>query len=99
METTDSLADRFNRTGLSRWVNSDPGRAFRLCAGAAFLTAGFLLRDSAAGIALMAWSAVPLSAGVFNLCWISAVLGGPVRSEAIRAQQASTPGSYAHEVS
>lgn len=99
MATAGSLADRFNRTGFSRWVNSGTGRAFRLGAGAAFLTAGWVLRDSGVGIALMAWSVVPLSAGLFNLCWISAVLGGPVRSEAIRAQQASSRAPYAYEVS
>ncbi len=85
--TDTSLAARFNRTGFSRWVNSRAGRLFRLSAGVAFLVVGLLLRDSALGIALMAWSVVPLSAGTFDLCWISAVLGGPVRSATIRAQQ------------
>jgi len=80
-------ADRFNQTGFSRWINSSPGRAFRLAAGTAFLVTGFALRDSTLGIVLMAWSVVPLSAGAFNLCWISGVLGGPVRSREICAQQ------------
>lgn len=78
-------ADRFNQTGFSRWINSAPGRAFRLTAGTAFLVTGLVLRDSTLGIVLMAWSVVPLSAGIFNLCWISAVLGGPVRSREICA--------------
>lgn len=78
-------ADRFNETGFSRWINSGAGRAFRLAAGTAFLVTGFALRDSTLGIVLMAWSVVPLSAGAFNLCWISAVLGGPVRSREICA--------------
>jgi len=80
-------AARFNSTGFSRFVNSPAGRIFRLVAGTSFLTAGILLRHSPVGIALMAWSVVPLSAGFFNLCWISAVLGGPVSSMKIRAQQ------------
>ncbi|TCJ29905.1 DUF2892 domain-containing protein [Nocardioides jejuensis] len=86
--TCPSLAERFNCTGFSRWVNSPTGRGFRLTAGTTFLVVGFLLRDSGLGIALMAWSVVPLSAGAFNLCWISAVLGGPLRSMTIRQQQA-----------
>ncbi len=89
-----SIADRFNQTRFSRWVNSGRGRAFRLTAGTAFLVVGFVLRESPVGIALMAWSVVPLSAGIFNLCWISAVLGGPVRSAEICAaqrQRASAP--------
>lgn len=83
-------ADRFNQTGFSRWINSDSGRAFRLAAGTAFLVTGLALRDSTLGLALMAWSVVPLSAGLLNLCWISAVLGGPVRSREICAQQRMT---------
>lgn len=78
-----TIADRFNQTGFSRWINSSPGRAFRLTAGTAFLLTGFVLRDSTLGVVLMAWSVVPLTAGVFNLCWISAVLGGPLRSAEI----------------
>lgn len=78
-------AERFNQTGFSRWINSGPGRAFRLTAGTAFLVVGFALRGSPVGVALMAWSVVPLSAGLFNLCWISAVLGGPLRSSEICA--------------
>ncbi|GGO90762.1 hypothetical protein GCM10011584_23300 [Nocardioides phosphati] len=85
-------ADRFNETGFSRWINSGAGRAFRLAAGTAFLVTGFALRDSTLGIVLMAWSVVPLSAGAFNLCWISAVLGGPVRSREIcAARRAPAP--------
>lgn len=80
-----SAAERFNCTGFSRWINSGQGRAFRLTAGAAFLTAGVLVGGSPLGIALMAWSVLPLSAGAFDLCWISAALGGPVRGTAIRA--------------
>ncbi|MDO7868503.1 hypothetical protein [Nocardioides jiangxiensis] len=91
LERPHSLAHRFNCTGFSRWVNSPAGRAFRLAAGTTFLTVGFLLRGSPVGIALMAWSLVPLSAGAFNLCWISAVLGGPLRSSTIREAQVAAP--------
>lgn len=87
MATGPGLADRFNGTGFSRWVNSGPGRAFRLSAGAAFLTAGVLVGGSPLGVALMAWSILPLTAGTFDVCWISAALGGPMRGDAIRARQ------------
>jgi hypothetical protein len=33
----------------------------------------------------MAWSALPLSAGALDLCYISAVLGGPISGAKIRA--------------
>ena len=79
------LHEAFNRTGLSRFVNSAAGRGFRLAAGVAFLAAGLLFRHHPLGVAALIWSVFPLSAGIFDLCWVSAVLGGPIRSCDIRA--------------
>ncbi len=80
-------ADRFNATGFSRWVNGAAGRTFRLVAGAAWLTFGLLFLDHWWGIAAAVWSFFPLSAGLLDLCWISAALGGPLRSRTIRVAQ------------
>ena len=82
-----SLAQRFNATGFSRWVNGPSGRAFRLLAGAAWLGFGLVFLGHWWGIAAMAWSVLPLSAGIFDVCWISAALGGPLRGKSIRAGQ------------
>ena len=82
-----SPAQRFNATGFSRWVNGPSGRAFRLLAGAAWLAVGLMFLGQWWGIAAMAWSVLPLSAGVFDVCWISAALGGPLRGKSIRAGQ------------
>lgn len=82
-----SLAERFNAGGFSRWVNGPGGRAFRLVAGAAWLTLGLMFLDQGWGIAAVAWSVLPLSAGILDLCWISAALGGPLRSRTIRTGQ------------
>ena len=82
-----SLAQRFNATGFSRWVNGPSGRAFRLLAGAAWLAFGLVFLGQWWGIAAMAWSVLPLSAGIFDVCWISAALGGPLRGKSIRAGQ------------
>jgi len=83
-----SLADRFNASGFSRWINGPAGRAFRLIAGTAWLVVGLVFHDHAWGNAAMAWSVLPLSAGIFDVCWFSAMLGGPLRGKAIRAAQA-----------
>ena len=83
-----SLAERFNATGFSRWVNGSGGRAFRLVAGTAWLAFGLLFLGHWWGVAAVAWSVLPLSSAVFDLCWISAALGGPLSSKAIRAGQA-----------
>jgi hypothetical protein len=83
-----SVAERFNATAFSRWVNGPAGRAFRLVAGAAWLALGLVFLEHWWGIVAMAWSVLPLSAGIFDVCWISAALGGPLSSRTIRAAQA-----------
>ncbi len=78
--------DSFNRSGFSRFINSRAGRVFRLVAGSAFLVVGFLFRHHTLGIVSIAWSFFPLSAGGFDWCYISAVLGGPLSGAKIRAR-------------
>ena len=85
------LADRFNATGLSRWLNSGTGRAFRFGAGLAFVAVGLVLHGHAVGLAALAWGVFPLSAGLLDICWVSAALGGPLSGLAIRARQGVVP--------
>jgi hypothetical protein len=80
-------ADAFNESGFSRFINSGAGRVFRVVAGLGFLALGARLRDRAVGKAALAWSVFPLSAGGLDLCFISAVLGGPLRGAKIRDAQ------------
>lgn len=82
-----SVADRFNQTAFSRFINGGNGRIFRLAAGACFAGAGVILLPSPLGVGLLAWSVLPLSAGLFDVCWISAVLGGPLAGTRIRECQ------------
>ena len=82
-----SLAERFNATGFSSWINGPRGRAFRLVAGTAWLVVGLVFHDHWWGVAAMAWSVLPLTAGIFDVCWFSAMLGGPLRGNPIRAAQ------------
>jgi hypothetical protein len=74
----------FNRSLLSRFLNSSAGRIFRLSAGAGFLIVGYVYRHHALGVLSMAWSVFPLTAGAFDICYISAVLGGPLSGAKIR---------------
>jgi len=83
-----SMHEGFNRSGFSRFINSPPGRIFRLVAGAGFLVLGYVYRDHPLGLASMVWSVLPLSAGAFDLCYISAVLGGPLSGAKIRGGSA-----------
>ena len=78
------IAEAFNRSGFSRFINSPAGRAFRLIAGATFVVVGYVFRHGALGLLSMAWGILPLSAGAFDLCYISAALGGPLSGARIR---------------
>ena len=60
-------------------------------AGTGFLAAGLILRSQPLGWAALAWSVLPLSAGAFDLCYISAALGGPLSGARIRAAHCVRP--------
>ena len=79
-----SMHEAFNRSGFSQFINSRAGRVFRLVAGTAFLVVGYLYRGHTIGVVSMAWSVLPLSAGAFDLCYVSALLGGPLSGTKIR---------------
>ena len=78
------MAESFNHSGFSRFLNSSGGRVFRTLAGAAFLIVGFLYRHETLGVLSMVWGLFPLSAGVLDICYISVALGGPLSGKKIR---------------
>ena len=78
--------ERFNRSRFSRFLNSSAGRIFRLVAGMGFLAVGYVYRGHALGVLSMVWSVFPLSAGALDICYISAVLGGPLSGAKIRSK-------------
>ncbi len=84
--------ERFNHSSFSHFMNSTAGRAFRLVAGTAFLGLGYAYRDHTLGLVSMAWSVLPLSSGALDLCFISALLGGPVSGRRIRETQLTESG-------
>lgn len=73
-----SIAETFGRSGVARFINSPVGRLARVVAGVALITWGYTRRDSTMGLVLMAVGLVPLAAGIFDLCLVSALLGGPI---------------------
>ena len=80
-----STQETFNHSAFSRWINSPAGRAFRLLAGTGFLVTGLANRHRPLGRLALAWSALPLSAGALDVCYLSALLGGPLSGARIRA--------------
>lgn len=81
------FATRFNQTAFSAWLNGDSGRTFRIVAGVLFLIVGATFRDEWWGLAMVLWGVLPLSAGAFDICYISAALAGPLKGAEIRDQQ------------
>jgi Protein of unknown function (DUF2892) len=83
--------ESFNQAGFSRFLNGPAGRGFRIVAGLGFLAVGYVNRGHALGVLSMAWGVLPLSAGVFDICYISALLGGPLSGAKIRARYKTGP--------
>ena len=86
------LAEAFNQTAFSRFINSPAGRIFRFAAGTGFLVVGYMFRDHPLGMVSMLFSILPLSAGAFDVCYLSALLGGPLSGAKIRESQHHPPG-------
>jgi len=74
-----TIAESFGRSGFAHFINSPAGRLVRIIAGIGLMTWGYTQRDSTAGIVLMVVGLVPLAAGTYSLCLISALLGGPIK--------------------
>ena len=73
-----SSSEAFNRSGLSRFINSSAGRIFRMLAGAGFPVIGYLFRDHTLGMISMLWSVFPLSAGGVRHLLCQCGLGWPI---------------------
>ena len=89
------IAEDFNRSAFSHFINSPAGRIFRAIAGLGFLVLGFAFRENVLGLVSMVWSFFPLSAGAFDICYMSVLLGGPLSGKRIRSKYnaESRPGS------
>jgi hypothetical protein len=79
--------ESFNQSGFSKFLNSLAGRILRLVVGIGFFVVGYMYRNHALGVISMVWGILPLSAGAFDICYISAVLGGPLSGKKIRSKE------------
>ncbi len=83
------ISQSFNQSGFGRFINSPAGRTFRVIAGVGFIILGFAFREHTLGIVSIVWGFLPLTAGAFDVCYVSAALGGPLSGAKIRATTAS----------
>jgi hypothetical protein len=72
------IAESFGRSGFALFINSGVGRLARIIVGLGLIGWGYTQRGSTTGLVLMAVGLIPLAAGAFHLCLISALLGGPL---------------------
>lgn len=79
-----SAAESFCRSGFARFVNSPAGRIARLVVGVGLIGWGYTQLTTGTGLVLIVVGLVPLVAGAFDLCLISALLGGPISGARIR---------------
>lgn len=79
--------ESFNQSGFSKFLNNPAGRILRIVVGIGFLVVGYIYRDHALGVISMGWGLLPMSAGVFDICYVSAALGGPLSGKSIRSNQ------------
>ncbi|MGB8435091.1 MAG: DUF2892 domain-containing protein [Burkholderiales bacterium] len=80
-----SLAESFAETDFAKFINSPAGRIARIVAGLALIGWGYTQGVTTAGIILIVVGLIPLGAGVFDLCLVSALLGGPMSGARVAA--------------
>ena len=78
-----TVAESFGQSAFARFVNSPFGRLGRVVAGSGLIAWGYTQRDYA-GLTVIAVGLVPLVAGAFDLCLVSAILGGPMSGARVR---------------
>lgn len=75
-----SIAESFGRSGFAKFINSPVGRIARVVVGLVLIAWGYI----SSGIVLIIIGLIPLAAGAFDLCLVSALLGGPISGKKVR---------------
>ena len=78
-----SIANSFGRSSFAKFINTPAGRIVRIIAGLAIMGWGYVQLPGIVGIAGVFVGLIPFIAGVFNLCLISALLGGTISGSRI----------------
>lgn len=83
----DKASGGFASSGFAQFMSSPAGRVLRVVAGAGMIAGGAAIHDDhrTGGTVLGVAGLVPLSAGLFDVCFISPIFGGPFRGKDIRA--------------
>lgn len=86
------IEESFAKSALAQFLNSPAGRIVRVMVGVGFILWGATLQaDRTTGALLIVLGLVPLSAGAFDLCYLSALLGGPITGRRLREEGRRKP--------
>jgi hypothetical protein len=88
-----SIAESFGRSGFAKFINSPVGRIARIVVGIGLIVWGYVELDTGMGVLLILVGLVPLLAGGFDLCLVSALLGGPIQGARVRSLSDNPPAS------
>ena len=72
--------------GFAKFMSSGVGRALRIVAGLALIVIGLFSVGGTGGIILAVVGAVPLVAGVVDVCLFAPLFGGPLKGAEARAK-------------
>ena len=72
--------------GFSKFMASGAGRGLRIVAGLVLIVLGLFSVGGTGGIILAVIGAVPLVAGVADVCLFAPLFGGPLKGAEARAQ-------------
>ena len=72
--------------GFAKFMSSGVGRGLRIVAGLALIVIGLFSTGGTGGIILAVVGAVPLLAGVMDVCLFAPLFGGPLKGADARAK-------------
>lgn len=75
----------FAQTAFAQFLAGSAGRLTRIVAGIAIVWAGVLVDDPTLSVVLYAVGAIPIAAGLFDFCLVTALFGGPLSGRRVRA--------------
>lgn len=71
--------------GFAKFMSSGSGRGLRIVVGLALIALGLFSVGGTGGIILAVVGAVPLIAGIADVCLFAPLFGGPLKGAAARA--------------
>ncbi len=72
--------------GFSKFMSGGLGRGLRIIAGLALIVIGLFSVSGTGGLILAVVGAVPLMAGIFDVCLFAPLFGGPLKGADARAK-------------